>query len=293
MRQGDPLSPLLFSTVLEKIFAYLNWEAKGINILGKKMTNLRFADDIVLISHSAEEMQIMLNDLMQACSTVGLLPNKEKTKVMTNCSRQGGLNLQGTELEYVDNYVYLGQLVSFVDSEAEINRRITNAWKKFWSLKDLFNMNLSKEIRKYIFDSSILPVLTYGCQTWKNWQTSMNKITTCQRAMERSLLRISLLSHTRSSVIRSQTGFEDAMQKAKGLKWDWAGHIYRLQADRWTKLLTEWVPYGSTRRVGRQQKRWRDEIYQFCPNYNVLANNRSEWKEKGNNFKISQGEAFR
>lgn len=292
VKQGDPLSPILFSTVLEKIFDSLNWETKGMNIHGRRLTNLRFADDIVLVSQSHDEMQVMLNELMNECAKVGLLPNKDKTKVMTNCDNTRNLSIQETNLEYVNSYIYLGQVVSFVEPEAEVNRRITNAWKKFWSLKELFNMNLSKDMRKYIFDVSVIPVLIYGCQTWKNSQASLNKIATCQRAMERAILKISLMHRIRSSSIRSQTGFEDAKEKARGLKWDWAGHICRLQDERWTKVLTEWIPYGHKRRVGRQHKRWKDEIHQFCPNYYRTANNRTEWKEIGVHFKLEQGGGF-
>ena len=45
VRQGDAISPKLFTATLENIFRRLNWENKGVKIDGEF---LRFADDIFL-----------------------------------------------------------------------------------------------------------------------------------------------------------------------------------------------------------------------------------------------------
>ncbi len=54
IKHGDPLSPNILNSVLE-VFRKMNWEEKGIKINGQWMSNLRFADDIVLISQNVEE----------------------------------------------------------------------------------------------------------------------------------------------------------------------------------------------------------------------------------------------
>ncbi|KAG1650809.1 Receptor-type tyrosine-protein phosphatase S [Nymphon striatum] len=48
VRQGDSISPKLFTAFLENVFRCLNWTSKGIPINGDRLTNLRFADDVVL-----------------------------------------------------------------------------------------------------------------------------------------------------------------------------------------------------------------------------------------------------
>ena len=63
VRQGDPMSPKLFNAVLEDIFRRLNWEDRGVKINGKRLNHLRFADDIVTISETAEETEVMLTEL--------------------------------------------------------------------------------------------------------------------------------------------------------------------------------------------------------------------------------------
>ncbi|XP_028178380.1 uncharacterized protein LOC114365882 [Ostrinia furnacalis] len=56
VRQGDTISPKLFNAALENIFKELDWTSKGIIIDGERLNNLRFADDIALISDSIEDM---------------------------------------------------------------------------------------------------------------------------------------------------------------------------------------------------------------------------------------------
>ncbi|KAG1701210.1 Tensin [Nymphon striatum] len=72
VRQGDSISPKLFTACLENVFRCLNWTSKGIPINGDRLTNLRFADDVVLFSESPQELQLMVEELRTASSKVGL-----------------------------------------------------------------------------------------------------------------------------------------------------------------------------------------------------------------------------
>jgi len=51
VRQGDPISPKLFTAAMEDVFRNLDWQSKGIVINGEYLNHLRFADDILLVSH--------------------------------------------------------------------------------------------------------------------------------------------------------------------------------------------------------------------------------------------------
>jgi len=53
-RQGDPLSPSIFITYLERVMDNFQESDTGISIQGMKINNLRFADDIDLIEESKE-----------------------------------------------------------------------------------------------------------------------------------------------------------------------------------------------------------------------------------------------
>ena len=82
VRQGDIISPKLFTAPLESIFRRLNWENKGVKIDGEFLSNLRFADDIFLCTERRQELQHMLQELSDERSRMGLKMNIANTKVM-------------------------------------------------------------------------------------------------------------------------------------------------------------------------------------------------------------------
>ena len=82
VRQGDTISPKLFSGALEDVFQKLNWESRGIIVDGGRLNHLRFADDIVLFTHDVNTAAEMLKALSEASAQVGLRINRAKTEVM-------------------------------------------------------------------------------------------------------------------------------------------------------------------------------------------------------------------
>ena len=57
-RQGDPLSPILFLVLLEKIMEKLECkEGLGVMVQGAEIKDLRFADDIDQISEDKDHLQ--------------------------------------------------------------------------------------------------------------------------------------------------------------------------------------------------------------------------------------------
>jgi len=78
------MSPKLFIASLQSIFSKLNWQEKafGIKIDNTYLNNLSFPDDIVLVAKTPQELQIMVTELRNESSKVGLKMNKNKTKSM-------------------------------------------------------------------------------------------------------------------------------------------------------------------------------------------------------------------
>ncbi|OWR48710.1 endonuclease-reverse transcriptase [Danaus plexippus plexippus] len=103
VRQGDPLSLKLFIAVLQCIFSKLNWTSEGIPINNKRLTHLRFADDIVIFAETPKKLENMISQLNIESKYVGLHMNLSKTKIMTN-SKRDKVMLDGVELECVEQY---------------------------------------------------------------------------------------------------------------------------------------------------------------------------------------------
>ncbi|XP_048006861.1 uncharacterized protein LOC125242187 [Leguminivora glycinivorella] len=166
-------------------------------------------DDIVLFSHTAPHLQQMLQDLSTASLEVGLTMNMAKTKLMTNRGKDT-VTVDGQDIQYVDEYIYLGQIASFENRQCkEIDRRIENAWKSFWSMKTLMKGNLPLTLKRKLVDMCILPILTYGAQTWSLTEAQKSRLKICQRAMERSILGVRRTDRVRNTELRSKTGIVD------------------------------------------------------------------------------------
>ncbi|KAG1658669.1 Neural proliferation differentiation and control protein 1 [Nymphon striatum] len=74
VRQGDSTSPKIFTACLENVFRCLNWTSKGIPINGDRLTNLRFADDVVLFSELQKNTKAAADTEYPAYGVTG--PNK-------------------------------------------------------------------------------------------------------------------------------------------------------------------------------------------------------------------------
>lgn len=148
------------------------------------------------------------------------------------------------------------------------------------SLKTIMkNKDYRISIKRKVFNMCILPILTYGCQTWAATEKMSQKLITCQRGMERSILGYTKRDRKRATEIREVTKLEDVTRKAKTLKWKWAGHMLR-EKQKWSNILTEWTPrYNTKRKRGRQYKRWSDELKKTAgPLWTRLARDREAWK---------------
>ncbi|WP_265430092.1 RNA-directed DNA polymerase, partial [Klebsiella pneumoniae] len=186
VRQGDTISPKLFTACLEGIFRKLDWENAGLRINGENLNHLRFADDIVLLSESPAEMQKMLEELQSESLAVGLKINMNKSKVMINKHAKSTVfNLGSSVLEQVQEYNYLGQVVSAdPNHEKEIRRRIGMGWGAFGRHSQILKSKLPLSLKRIVYHHCVLPVMTYGAETWRLTKHLESKLRSAQRAME-------------------------------------------------------------------------------------------------------------
>ena len=282
VRQGDTLSPKIFTAAMEEIFKKADLQDQGINIDGEWLTDLRFADDVALTTRSVKDMEKQLNSLNIESKKVGLQMHKGKTKYMANYETQETISIENHQIEKVDKYKYLGQTVTMDNNnEEEILTRIKAGWRSYAMHKDILtDKSIPMSLRRKIYDQCVLTTIVYGAETWITTRELEQKLMTTQRAMERRMLHLSLRDRVRSTDIRKKTKVQDILKKIKSVKWKWAGHLTRVKDNRWTKRLTEWQPRTGKRRRGRQKKRWRDDItdYMGTSTWTRTAMTRQKWK---------------
>uniref|UniRef100_A0A914DB83 Reverse transcriptase domain-containing protein n=1 Tax=Acrobeloides nanus TaxID=290746 RepID=A0A914DB83_9BILA len=255
------LSPKLFNSALEEVFKTLDWDDYGIKIDGERLNHLRFSDDIAIFASTVQEAELMLQKPNEASEKVGLRINRTKTKAMvTEQCEKRDMELDEEPIEFVKK---------------------EDAWLSFKNLQDVLNEVQDPKTRAHLFNSTVLPALNYGSETWILRNSDAKKLQTTQRAMERKVLGVRLIDKVKSDEIRKQTMFKDAAQDARERKLEWAEHIVRRQDNRWTTRTTFWWPYDLKRPLGRLPYRWRREMEQAIgPNWHNIAKNREEYRRR-------------
>lgn len=84
VRQGDTISPPLFTACPENVFRNIRWRKTGVRNNGEYLSHLRFSGDIILFSQRSRNFQRMLCQLCSENMTAGLEINTNKSKVMPN-----------------------------------------------------------------------------------------------------------------------------------------------------------------------------------------------------------------
>lgn len=282
VRQGDTISPKLFTNLLEYMFRSVDLENVGLNINGESLTHLRFADDIVLISDRLDHAMNMLQQINSASHKVGLKINVAKTQLMTNLVLGEGVYIDGIQVEETTSYKYLGHEIRINrdNQTCELLRRIGLTWAAFGNLRHILKSNLPICLKRKVFNQCVLPVLTYGAETLTLTKKAVQKIKVTQRAMERLMLGLTLRDHITNDELRRRTRVIDAVERIAILKWNWAGHIARVQDNRWTRRIVEWRPrQDAYRNRGRPPTRWSDDIKRVHTNWIQEAQNRRMWKQ--------------
>ena len=157
---------------------------------GEYLSHLRFADDIIICANTPHQLQQMLQEIADDSDNQGLKMNKSKTKVMKETDTP--IYVNNCQIENVENYIYLGQSYSIRDTnqDKKIQRKITAGWTAFAKHRDTFKCNIGTSLKRQVYSSCVLPVITYGAETWAVTTQAKNNLAAAQTKMERSVLNI-------------------------------------------------------------------------------------------------------
>lgn len=78
VKQGDPLSPVLFNMVIDGLLQLIPKEV-GVDIAGDHFNALMFADDMVLVASTPQGLQLMLDTTIDFLAQCGLTINTQKS----------------------------------------------------------------------------------------------------------------------------------------------------------------------------------------------------------------------
>ena len=175
IRQGDSLSPLLFSLFIDDIKDIFEHEDEPCSIGNIKLSHLLYADDLILVSESRQGLQRCINKLSDYCDRWKLQINKVKTKILV-FTPSGRIPqnlckfyLGDCELETVLTYKYLGITISSNGMFGQgINELAQKGRKAWYALRRSVQIDLVNDPQVYfkLFDAMIKPILLYGAEIW-------------------------------------------------------------------------------------------------------------------------------
>ena len=288
--QGCVLSSLLFNIMLEVVLALADVEEAGILVSGDRISNLRFADDIAILADGQTELQQRITQLHETSSRFGLKVSTSKTEVQC-ISRQPPklhIDIGGTELNQVEQFTYLGGVISQdARSELDIKRRVNLATGISSSLKSVWeSRDISVKMKVRVYEALVLSVLLYNSETWTLTSADESRLRVFEMAVFRRICGVSLMDRCRNEDIKARLEIEcDVVEKIRRRRLSYFGHICRMKPERIpARVLHGWT-HGSRPR-GRPRRRWTDAVKKDCEDRDVtyvqayrLTEDREEWKK--------------
>jgi hypothetical protein len=215
VRQGCPLSPLLFNACGEYIMRRVQEELQdrsGCIIGGQAIWNVRYADDIALIASSKEELEQQANALTHHSSVFGLNVNLLKTFTMTIGSYQTDTpQLSGQQVKQVTRFKYLGSVITNDgDIDAEVRVRLAIARKVTLQLVDVWkSKEIGLRLKKLLVKALIWSIATYATESWTLKVAIEKRIHAFELWVWRRVLRCSWRDRRTNEWIREKIGVRE------------------------------------------------------------------------------------
>ena len=191
--QGCIFSPCLFNLYAEYIMrnARLVEAQVGIKIAGRNISNLRYADNTILMAESEEEVKSLLMKVKEESEKVGLKLNIQKNKIMTS-GPITSWQINGETVETVADFIFLGsKITADGDCSHEIKRRLLLGRNVMANLDNIIkSRDITLPTKVHLVKAMVFPVVRYGCESWTVKKAECQRIDVFELWCWRRLLRV-------------------------------------------------------------------------------------------------------
>ena len=136
----------------------------GINIAGRNINNLRYADDTTLMAESQEELKSFL--MKVESEKVDLKLNIQKTKIMASSSKTS-CQIGGETMETMRDFILGGCKIT---ADGDCSHEIKSLFLGRKTMTNLDSILKSRDItsptKVCLVKAMVFPVSIYGCESW-------------------------------------------------------------------------------------------------------------------------------
>ena len=141
---------------------WLDEAQTGIKIVGRNITNLRYADDPTLMAESEEELKRLLMKMKEESGNAGIKLNIQKTKIIAS----GPIiswQIDRETMETVRDFIFLHSKIT----ADEIKRHLLLGTKSMtYVVSMLKSRDIPLPIKVNLVKAMVCPVIMYGCEYW-------------------------------------------------------------------------------------------------------------------------------
>ena len=260
VKQGCVMSGFLFLLVVDWVMRNttedrprgLKWNN------GEYLEDLDYADDIVLLSQSWNDAQEKLDRLANFGERTGLKINIDKTESMRiNCTNPVLFTIWTDGIKEVDKFTYLGGMVTkWGGANEDMLSRIGKARYAYHKLKKVWNSSVYRRKTKMkIFESNVISVLLYGCESWKINKYNEKRIDTFVQKCLRRILKIYYPNMISNEELYKLAKIKKVSDTIRYRRRRYIGHILRQDPLKYPHAVIKWQPEGK-RSLGRPRETW-------------------------------------
>jgi len=290
--QGDVLAPYLFIMVLDRVLAEaLDGHPEGLTIVAAKRTQSRgvltpaatltdvdYADDLVLVALSVKDQQTMLTRLSFSALKVNLKinvgPKKTAWMIVGNVEDSNStLFVEGLGvIPKVDKYRHLGSLRKDTEELVTYKDRLQLTWGAVHRLRPIWRLGVKPEIKLRLFDAMVMPLLIYGASTWVMSRAQLDDADREVHRMRRLVLDVPVYGTNVSSLYPFSLRFSTLQrtERAKNI-----GHLLRHESPFSLALL--WRPSGRKARPLSVSEICARDLHVDADMLIDLAQHRDQW----------------
>ena len=196
LKQGCVLSPTMFNLVMTNLDKMIEGKG-GIEVAGRPLDGLFYADDIILLANTAESLQEMLNIAATFASNWCLKFNSKKSQIMTIGKKKSEQiwHLGNLDIYETHEYKYLGVIINKQMSDTN---HLSYIRKKMKKLENYVRYTLAKhkDINRVNFGDNlwrkaILPSINHASGIWfSSSRKSQEELSSHQYSIAKAILKI-------------------------------------------------------------------------------------------------------